>query len=398
MVKRQLKKSVLIGKSWQVKSTSPRQLRVKSTVVENEEATTSGGGMPGELIQRTISRDVHIDYERGCIGRGRYGTVWLGKWNGDPVAVKVFFSMHENSWSRETQIYQTSLLRHENILGHIASDILGIGCSVNMLLITDYHQLGSLYDYLQANTVDKVTFFKLVRSIADGLNHLHQEIFSSTNYKPSIVHRDLKTKNVLVKRDLQCCLADFGMSVRFDSQLNRMDTFDCGAFPVNVRQGSVRYMAPECLNDQLNVNSISDLKKTDIYSFSLIMWECLSRLRLESDQIVHEHRPPYQEYVTGEPSVQLMRELVCFRQIRPRLDGVLESLSTSSKHIVTIILTTSNLDFQFFDCNLPKKDIRECIEVMMECWNHNPNERLTSLNVKKKLKRLSMLNSSEHIN
>ena len=47
----------------------------------------------------------------------------------------------------------TLLLRHENILGFIAADIKGTGGWTQMLLITDYHDLGSLHDYLQVAVV-----------------------------------------------------------------------------------------------------------------------------------------------------------------------------------------------------------------------------------------------------
>jgi bone morphogenetic protein receptor type-1B len=273
---------------------------------------TSSGDGPGELIQRTISRDIYIDYAKGPIGRGRYGVVWSAKWNDDSVAVKVFFSMHEQSWSRETEIYQTCMLRHENILGYIASDIKGIGCSINMLLITDYHSFGSLYDYLIENTIEKHQLFKFMYSIINGLNHLHSEIFS-TKYKPTIVHRDIKTKNILVKKNMECCLADFGLAVRFDSQTNKMD------YGLNtIREGSVRYMAPEILNDTINFDSINELKSTDIYALALTIWEMLIRVDLKlSSDIVEEHRPPYFEYIQGDPPVEKMKEIVCSNKIRP---------------------------------------------------------------------------------
>lgn len=41
----------------------------------------------------------------------------MGKWRGERVAVKVFFTTEEESWFRETEIYQTFLMRHDNILG-----------------------------------------------------------------------------------------------------------------------------------------------------------------------------------------------------------------------------------------------------------------------------------------
>lgn len=53
------------------------------------------------------------------VGKGRYGEVWLARWRGEKVAVKVFFTTEEASWFRETEIYQTVLMRHENILGKL---------------------------------------------------------------------------------------------------------------------------------------------------------------------------------------------------------------------------------------------------------------------------------------
>ena len=55
-------------------------------------------------------------------------------------------------------------------------------------------------------------------SIADGLQYLHTEIStgSEISSKPEIAHRDIKSKNILVKDDLTCCIADFGLAVRFD--------------------------------------------------------------------------------------------------------------------------------------------------------------------------------------
>lgn len=278
--------------------------------------TTTGCGS-GELIQRTIARDIHIDQDHGMIGQGRYGSVWRAKWNGDQVAVKVFLSMHESSWSRETEIYHTCMLRHDNILGYIASDIKGNGCSVNMLLITEYHSMGSLFDYLKTNIIDdKFLLIKFLYTISNGLHHLHQEIFG-TKYKPAIAHRDLKSKNILIKSNFECCIGDFGLAVRFNSQANRMECDTSGTSFIKIKEGSIRYMAPECLNETLDVNSIDDLKRTDIYSYSLVVWELLTRYRLNSGHVVLEHNPPFYEYVFGDPSFDLMKSIVCLKKIRP---------------------------------------------------------------------------------
>lgn len=65
-------------------------------------------------VQRTIAKQITLIQS---IGKGRYGEVWRAKWRGEDVAVKVFFTTEEASWFRETELYQTVLLRHENLLG-----------------------------------------------------------------------------------------------------------------------------------------------------------------------------------------------------------------------------------------------------------------------------------------
>ena len=81
--------------------------------------------------------------------------------------------------------------------------------STQLWLITHYHEHGSLYDFLQRQTLEPQLALKLAVSAACGLAHLHVEIFG-TQGKPAIAHRDLKSRNVLVKSNLQCCIADLG--------------------------------------------------------------------------------------------------------------------------------------------------------------------------------------------
>nr|KAF6493402.1 activin A receptor like type 1 [Rousettus aegyptiacus] len=82
--------------------------------------------------------------------------------------------------------------------------------STQLWLITHYHEHGSLYDFLQRQTLEPQLALRLAVSAACGLAHLHVEIFG-TQGKPAIAHRDLKSRNVLVKSNLQCCIADLGI-------------------------------------------------------------------------------------------------------------------------------------------------------------------------------------------
>lgn len=159
---------------------------------------------------------------------------------GESVAVKIFSSRDEHSWFRETEIYNTVQLRHDNILGtspsppkkrnctfkkkhsnsnifsvcfcflgFIASDMTSKNSSTQLWLVTHYHELGSLYDFLQYSSLDPESCLRMCLSVTCGLVHLHTEIVSSQE-KPAIAHRDLKSRNILVKRNGQCCIADLG--------------------------------------------------------------------------------------------------------------------------------------------------------------------------------------------
>ena len=78
---------------------------------------------------------------------------FLDRWRGENVAVKIFSSRDEKSWFRESEIYQTVMLRHENILGFIAADNKDDGTCTQLWLITHFMEKGSLYDYLTMNTL-----------------------------------------------------------------------------------------------------------------------------------------------------------------------------------------------------------------------------------------------------
>ncbi|MEE6489346.1 hypothetical protein FKM82_015541 [Ascaphus truei] len=227
----------------------------------------SGSGLPF-LVQRTVARQITL---AECVGKGRYGEVWRGMWQGESVAVKIFSSRDEKSWFRETELYNTVLLRHENILGFIASDMTSRNSSTQLWLITHYHEMGSLYDYLQVTTLDTVSCLRIVLSIASGLAHLHVEIFG-TQGKPAISHRDLKSKNVLVRKNGQCCIADLGLAVMHSQTTNQLDVGN------NPRVGTKRYMAPEVLDETIQVDCFDSYKRVDIWAFGLVLWEVARRM------------------------------------------------------------------------------------------------------------------------
>ncbi|XP_055730732.1 bone morphogenetic protein receptor type-1B-like isoform X1 [Salvelinus fontinalis] len=317
-------------------------------LIEQSQSSGSGSGLP-LLVQRTIAKQIQMVKQ---IGKGRYGEVWMGRWRGERVAVKVFFTTEEASWFRETEIYQTVLMRHENILGFIAADIKGTGSWTQLYLITDYHESGSLYDYLKSTTLDIKAMLRLAYSSVSGLCHLHTEIFG-TQGKPAIAHRDLKSKNILVKKNGACCIADLGLAVKFISDTNEVD------IPPNTRVGTKRYMPPEVLDESLNRKHFQSYIMADMYSFGLILWEIARRC--VSGGMVEEYQLPYHDLVSSDPSYEDMREVVCIKRQRPSFANRWSS----------------------DEC------LRQMGKLMTECWAHNPASRLTALRVKKTLAKMS---------
>ncbi|KAM3723607.1 Activin receptor type-1C [Dirofilaria immitis] len=312
--------------------------------LDDSATTGSGSGFP-LLAQRTIARQIELQKE---IGQGRFGEVWLGYWRGDEVAVKIFSSRDERSWNREVEIFQTNLLRHPNLLRFIASDNKDTGTSTQLWLITEFHEHGSLYDYLFANVVSEPVMLQMIRSIAVGLSFLHNEI-PGPRGKPAIAHRDLKSKNILVKSDLTCVIADLGLAVRYMSgEINVPDNNKCG---------TVRYLAPEILEGSFHASHFEAYKTADMYAIGLIVWEIM--WRCGNQEKVRPFELPYFDCVGRDPTMEEMKLCVCVQKRRPIVQ----------EHWVN------------------DRVMGGVLQMMQECWTESPVCRLTAMNVRKAVDR-----------
>ena len=167
--------------------------------------------------------------------RGGFGRVHLGKYTGlnrtsIPVAVKVFNSQNRQSWLTERTFYTSRKMcrPHDNILKFYgARDEVEVGSEEkegegdeenglcgnrvhHFWIITEYHRRGSLSTYLSCEQLSWEQLHVMVEGLAGAVEFLH-----SFDDDP-VVHRDIKSQNILVKEDLTVCLADFGLSLAFD--------------------------------------------------------------------------------------------------------------------------------------------------------------------------------------
>ncbi|CAH1971214.1 unnamed protein product [Acanthoscelides obtectus] len=275
--------------------------------------------------------------------RGRFGAVWKAQFKTEEVAVKIFPIQDKQSWQTEQDIFKLAYMDHPNILHYIGVEKRGDNLQAEFWLITAYHDKGSLCDYLKAHTLTWNELCRVAETMSRGLMHLHEAIpgrLPGEPSKPSVAHRDFKSKNVLLKSDMTACIADFGLAIIFKPGESCGDTHG--------QVGTRRYMAPEVLEGAINFTSDAFLR-IDMYACGLVLWELASRCTAQ-DGPVPEYRLPFEEEVGQHPTLEDMQEAVVQRKVRPHIQ----------KHW------------------RHHAGLASMCDTMEECWDHDAEARLSA--------------------
>ncbi|XP_032297516.1 mitogen-activated protein kinase kinase kinase 12 [Coturnix japonica] len=175
------------------------------------------------------------------LGSGAQGAVFLGKFRAEEVAIKKVRDQNE------TDIKHLRKLKHPNIIA-----FKGVCTQAPCYcIIMEFCAQGQLYEVLRAGR--KVTPSLLVdwsMGIAGGMNYLHLH---------KIIHRDLKSPNMLITYDDVVKISDFGTSKELIDKSTKMSF-----------AGTVAWMAPEVIRNE----PVSE--KVDIWSFGVVLWELLT--------------------------------------------------------------------------------------------------------------------------
>ncbi|XP_022916776.2 mitogen-activated protein kinase kinase kinase 7-like isoform X1 [Onthophagus taurus] len=188
--------------------------------------------------------------EISIIGEGSFGQVFKGKWRGIYVAMKrVSQGLDDKEDGFSIEIRQLSRTSHENIVKLYGA------CIDKKILVLEYADGGSLYKLLHGSKCHYNLGHAMswVYQCAKGVEYLHL-------MKPTpLIHRDLKPPNLLLfKNRLHLKICDFGTVA------------DKRTYMTN-NKGSAAWMAPEVFSTS------NYIEKCDVYSWSIIFWEVLSR-------------------------------------------------------------------------------------------------------------------------
>eukprot|EP01125_Pyxidicula_operculata_P020107 TRINITY_DN735_c0_g1_i2.p1 TRINITY_DN735_c0_g1~~TRINITY_DN735_c0_g1_i2.p1 ORF type:complete len:765 (+),score=123.45 TRINITY_DN735_c0_g1_i2:291-2585(+) len=248
------------------------------------------------------------------LGEGAYGSVHLAEFHGYPVACKIIKNGVDKS-NIQKILEELRLMRQ---LKH-PNIVLLIGMCVNsenqIMIVTEYASRGDMSACLKK--IKSITIrIKIIADVAAGLCWIQ---------KYNITHRDLKLDNLLVSEDWTVKIADFGLSVQVEEGSN--SSFNFG--------GNIKYSAPEILKERAKPKGPRNYQygeKTDMWSFGLLWFHILTRIE------PYRNRP--EEYKGN--------------------DGLVKWILEGNRPTI--------VEYQW-----PKK----YKEIMMSCWDDDPNKRPT---------------------
>jgi len=260
------------------------------------------GYFSSETSAQTIYRQTYID-EGQKLGRGAFGQVFRGTYDDKVVAIKV--SDH-STITIEIAIQQK--LMHPNIVQFIASARINLSGYLVMELISG----GNLENYARNSNLplDEKKCLDIVSDVAEGLAYLHGL---------GILHRDIKSSNMLFTAEMRIKIADFGLAIELNNVV------ESGVKLV----GTPIYMAPEIL---YKGSARAYRTKTDIYALGVMIFELIRRKEPFSYLV---------EYKDGKPN-----------------------FSKLSKHIG-----------QGKRASFPNDASISLQQLVEQCWNQDPEQR-----------------------
>ncbi|KAI3464064.1 hypothetical protein Pfo_020727 [Paulownia fortunei] len=270
-----------LNRAWTMEKNKKKNQEDYSNSTATTAAAAAASPVSAAPVATTTSRRQRHDWEidpskliiKGVIARGTFGTVHRGIYDGQDVAVKLLDWGEEGhrteaeiaslraAFTQEVVVWHK--LDHPNVTKFIGATMGSaelniqtenghIGMPSNICcVVVEYLPGGALKNYLIKNRRKKLAFKVVVQmalDLARGLSYLHSQ---------KIVHRDVKTENMLLDKTRTVKIADFGVARVEASNPNDMTG----------ETGTLGYMAPEVLNGS------PYNRKCDVYSFGICLWE-----------------------------------------------------------------------------------------------------------------------------
>lgn len=195
--------------------------------------------------------------EKYIIGHGASSTVYKCVLkNCRPVAIKRLYSHYPQCLKEfETELETVGSIKHRNLVSLQGYSLSPSG----NLLFYDYMENGSLWDHfhgpMKKKKLDWDTRLRIALGAAQGLAYLHHDC------SPRIIHRDVKSSNILLDKDFEPHLTDFGIAKRLCVSKSHTSTYI---------MGTIGYIDPE----YARTSRLTE--KSDVYSYGIVLLELLT--------------------------------------------------------------------------------------------------------------------------
>ncbi|PRQ24791.1 putative dual-specificity kinase TKL-Pl-4 family [Rosa chinensis] len=250
---------VFVVDGWPVEDTDGLNEAIEKAIARSEGSWSRSSHSHSSGVKAIVAQEKpgswEIDRRLLKIGEriasGSCGDLHRGIYLGQDVAVKILRSEHLNAALEDEFAQEVAILRevhHRNVVRFIGACTK----SPHLCIVTEYMPGGSLYDYLHKsrNVLKLSELLKFAIHVCKGMEYLHRN---------DIIHRDLKTANLLMDTNNVVKVADFGVA-RFQTQGGVM----------TAETGTYRWMAPEVINHQPYD------QKADVFSFAIVLWELVT--------------------------------------------------------------------------------------------------------------------------
>jgi serine/threonine protein kinase len=241
-------------------------LRKQETEFRKREELRKKESKVRNIIAQSLPKDTSVNWEIDLsdldfvcqLGHGTSGAVYKGFYQGTiPVAMKLL-----KAAEADAQKEMNEFIKEFKVAMTINSPYIvrfyGATLKHRLCLVMEFCEKGSLFNVLSKDKDLDLTWdlvFSMLEETVSGIVALH-------NFNPSILHRDLKTLNVLVTAENKCKVCDFGLS-RFATGSNVDTLLKC--------RGTLAYIASEVYNQK------GFFPQSDVYSLAIMMWEVVNR-------------------------------------------------------------------------------------------------------------------------
>ncbi|GLJ29097.1 hypothetical protein SUGI_0573780 [Cryptomeria japonica] len=249
-----------------VHSTESAAKGLPSAFSGQSSMSVMSGSLPVVVSDITGEKSVEFSYDELAlatnnfnldhkIGEGGYGSVYYGILHGQKVAIKKMNLQGTNEFLAELKVL--THVHHTNLV-----QLIGFCTRDSLFLIYEFVERGTLSQHLHGSGFPTLSWpvrVQIALDAARGLEYIHEHT------KPTYIHRDVKTSNILIDKQYRAKVADFGLTKLTGSVLGSISF----TFPTKL-VGTFGYMSPE----YARFGDVSP--KVDVYSFGVVLFEIIS--------------------------------------------------------------------------------------------------------------------------